>query len=277
MEKTHQWRPFWGDLHGQSEETVGTNTVDDYFAFARNMAGAQFSCHQGNDFQVTKDTWSTIRAATRKYNEPGRFVTFLGVEMVRRDGYGRGQERHVSRRRWPSAPYQPLATGGLDRSGKDRYPLDALYGALEGSRDVTLVPHIGGRRRAWTITTQNLSASWKYILPGDDSNGLWRKPWKRVGAWASRQGAMGTRADRERATRERLFSESMAVTPAFMQQNSRARASGSDPGQARLCDDGQENSSLLFGWRTFYGRGIRIHRSTSVQSPRNGRMRDRID
>ena len=33
---THQ--PFWGDLHGQSEETVGTNPVSSYFRFAREAA-----------------------------------------------------------------------------------------------------------------------------------------------------------------------------------------------------------------------------------------------
>ena len=26
-----EYRPFWGDLHGQSEETVGTNPVSSYF------------------------------------------------------------------------------------------------------------------------------------------------------------------------------------------------------------------------------------------------------
>ena len=29
-------RHYWGDLHGQSEETIGTNTVGSYFAYARD-------------------------------------------------------------------------------------------------------------------------------------------------------------------------------------------------------------------------------------------------
>ena len=30
--------PYWGDLHGQTEETIGTNSVREYFAFARDRA-----------------------------------------------------------------------------------------------------------------------------------------------------------------------------------------------------------------------------------------------
>ena len=39
---------FWADLHGQSEETIGTNTIDDYFHFGRNFALLDACAHQGN-------------------------------------------------------------------------------------------------------------------------------------------------------------------------------------------------------------------------------------
>ena len=29
---------FWGDTHGQSNETLGTNTAREYFEFGRNKA-----------------------------------------------------------------------------------------------------------------------------------------------------------------------------------------------------------------------------------------------
>ena len=29
---------YWADLHGQSEETIGTNSIDSYFRFARDFA-----------------------------------------------------------------------------------------------------------------------------------------------------------------------------------------------------------------------------------------------
>ena len=146
MEKIHQWKPFWGDLHGQSEETVGTNTVDDYFAFARDMAGAQFSCHQGNDFQVTEKTWNAIRAATKKYNEPGRFVTFLGVEWSAVTGMGGDRNVMYMGDDGPLHRTSHWQIDDWDDQQTDRYPLDALYDAMGGRRDVTLIPHIGGRR-----------------------------------------------------------------------------------------------------------------------------------
>ena len=40
----------WGDLHGQSEETIGTGSARQYFEFARDRAFVDVIGHQGNDF-----------------------------------------------------------------------------------------------------------------------------------------------------------------------------------------------------------------------------------
>ncbi|MBI3938685.1 MAG: DUF3604 domain-containing protein, partial [Betaproteobacteria bacterium] len=47
-----QLLPFWADLHGQSEETIGTNSVRELIEFARDRAFLDAMCHQGNDFQI---------------------------------------------------------------------------------------------------------------------------------------------------------------------------------------------------------------------------------
>ena len=73
-------RRCWADFHGQSEETIGTNTIDEYFTFARDMGLVGISSHQGNDFQVTDELWDAIDAAAERYNDPGAFVTFPGYE-----------------------------------------------------------------------------------------------------------------------------------------------------------------------------------------------------
>jgi len=73
-------RPCWADLHGQSEETIGTNSIEDYFRFARDYARVDACGHQGNDFQVTDDFWKTIDKTTRKFYQPKQFVTFPGYE-----------------------------------------------------------------------------------------------------------------------------------------------------------------------------------------------------
>jgi len=71
---------YWADFHGQSEETIGTNSINDYFTFARDCGLLDISAHQGNDFQVTDELWAEINRVTKQFYEPGRFVTFPGYE-----------------------------------------------------------------------------------------------------------------------------------------------------------------------------------------------------
>jgi hypothetical protein len=71
---------YWADFHGQTEESVGTNTIDDYFAFARDYARLDICGHQANDFQVTDEFWEKINTSSDYFNKPGHFVTFPGYE-----------------------------------------------------------------------------------------------------------------------------------------------------------------------------------------------------
>ncbi len=71
---------FWGDLHGQSEETIGTGSARQYFAFARDLAFVDACAHQGNDFQITKQFWDELNRLTAEFDEPGRFVALPGYE-----------------------------------------------------------------------------------------------------------------------------------------------------------------------------------------------------
>lgn len=71
---------FWADFHGQTEETVGSGSIEDYFFFARDFSRLDICSHQGNDFQVTDALWNKINRTTARFNEPGRFITFPGYE-----------------------------------------------------------------------------------------------------------------------------------------------------------------------------------------------------
>jgi hypothetical protein len=73
-------RTYWADFHGQSEETVGENTIEDYFTFARDYGLLEIAAHSGNDFQVTDEFWEKINQITRQFYKPGSFVTFPGYE-----------------------------------------------------------------------------------------------------------------------------------------------------------------------------------------------------
>jgi len=71
---------YWGDFHGQSEETVGEGTIEEYFSFARDYGLLDISAHSGNDFQITDEFWEKINRVTREFYKPGEFVTFPGYE-----------------------------------------------------------------------------------------------------------------------------------------------------------------------------------------------------
>lgn len=71
---------FWGDIHGQSEETIGTGSAREYFAFARDRAFVDACGHQGNDFQISDAFWEELGRLTREFDEAGRFIALPGYE-----------------------------------------------------------------------------------------------------------------------------------------------------------------------------------------------------
>jgi hypothetical protein len=71
---------YWADLHGQTEETCGSNSIDDYFSFARDVGLLDVAAHQGNDFEVSDAFWEEVNDTTRRFYQPGAFVTFPGYE-----------------------------------------------------------------------------------------------------------------------------------------------------------------------------------------------------
>ncbi len=136
--------PFWGDLHGQSEETIGTNTVDDYFSFARDRAFLDLAAHQGNDFQITRAFWSRLQETTRRFYEPGRFVTFPGYEWSGNTGMGgdhnvyylnEGEQIHRS---------SHALVYDLSDKDSDRHTSAELLETLAGKKAFVFA-HVGGR------------------------------------------------------------------------------------------------------------------------------------
>src|SRR5262252_4065759 len=67
-------RRYWGDLHGQSGETIGMGTAEAYFAYARDKAFVDIVGHQGNDFQITDTFWAELNHLFARFDAPGRFV-----------------------------------------------------------------------------------------------------------------------------------------------------------------------------------------------------------
>jgi hypothetical protein len=140
---------YWGDPHGQSEETVGTGDVAAYWAYLRDVAGVDFGAHCGNDFQITTAFYARLRALVQHYHAPGRFIPFLAYEWS--GNHAAGGDHNVyflhddparsplhRSSHWQVADQSDLAT--------DRYPIAALRDEFRGRDDVLLLPHVGGRR-----------------------------------------------------------------------------------------------------------------------------------
>ena len=138
---------FWGDLHGQSEETIGTGSAEAYFRFARDYAFVDITGHQGNDFQITGDFWAHLDDLCATFNEDGKFIAIPGYEWSGNTGLG--GDRNV---------YFPNEGRTIRRSShalvSDRSDIDTdcnsateLFDAFadQGEDDVVVYAHCGGR------------------------------------------------------------------------------------------------------------------------------------
>ena len=137
---------FWGDLHGQSEETIGTNSVRDYFLFGRDLAFLDACAHQGNDFQMTQDFWQELNDITGELNQPGRFITVPGFEWSGNTALG--GDRNV----YYFSEGRPIRRSShamvLDRSDidSDTPTAGALFAALAADDENAICfAHCGGR------------------------------------------------------------------------------------------------------------------------------------
>jgi hypothetical protein len=136
---------YWGDFHGQTKQTVGTGTVDEYFTFARDAAAMDFGGWQGNDFQVTKELWKEVREKTKAYNEPGRFVAFLGYEWSGLTPAGGDHNIYFLDDNEKIHRSNHWLIDDRSDEDTDRYPISELWKTFRGRRDVMAVAHVGGR------------------------------------------------------------------------------------------------------------------------------------
>ncbi len=135
---------FWGDLHGQSGETAGSSTADDYFRFARDRAFVDIAGHSGNDFAITDAFWNHLNELTRRYNEPGRFVTLPGYEWSGNTAVGGDRNVYYAREGEPIHRSSRILAGGGDGANSDCLHVRDLFDTLS-ERDAILIAHVGGR------------------------------------------------------------------------------------------------------------------------------------
>ena len=136
--------PYWGDLHGQSEETIGTNSADEYFAFARDLGFLDVMSHQGNDFQITTPFWEKLNALSARYNRDGRFIVFPGYEWSGNTGLGGDRNVLFMREGRQIHRSSHALVDDLSDVASDANTAEQLFQALK-DEDVLVFAHIGGR------------------------------------------------------------------------------------------------------------------------------------
>lgn len=136
--------PFWCDLHGQSEETIGTNSARELIEFARDRAFLDAMSHQGNDFQITTPFWNDLNRLSSEFNRDGRFIVFPGYEWSGNTGLGgdrnvlfleEGRQIHRS---------SHALVDDLSDLASDANSAESLFHALAGE-DCMVFAHVGGR------------------------------------------------------------------------------------------------------------------------------------
>ncbi len=147
--KPPRYRRYWGDLHAQSDATVGTGTEVEYFAFGRDWANLDVMCHQGNDFQMTDEDWRRLNEVVRQFHEDGRFVVFPGYEWSANTPAG--GDRNVMYRE-EDLPILRSSHWQIPRTPEDArtpaHPANVLFERIRQHVDldkVVLAAHCGGR------------------------------------------------------------------------------------------------------------------------------------
>lgn len=156
LDRPPQYGLYWGDIHGHTELGDGTGSVDDYYRYARDVAGLDFCAATEEDYLFTDASWVEFIETAKQYHEPGRFVTFLGYEWS-----GQAGDHNVYYRDEAGPLYRNnLRWVGMtefieNRNVGEEHPLcrdnaivpeiQDLYERLKGTQAM-IIPHVGGGR-----------------------------------------------------------------------------------------------------------------------------------
>lgn len=136
-------RRYWGDLHAQSGETVGTNPAGSYFRYARDKAFVDIVGHQGNDFQITDAFWDELNRLTAEFDKPGQFVCVPGYEWSGNTGMGGDRNIFYRTEGQPIHRSSHILTIG-ETSTEARHTAHDLFDAIR-DEDAVVIAHVGGR------------------------------------------------------------------------------------------------------------------------------------
>ena len=125
---------YWGDTHGHSGYAEGIGTLDFFLQFARDDARLDFVTHSEHDIWLDAGEWELMRAKSAEYDEPGRFIPYLGWEWTRHTRQGGGHHNVLYRTVEDQDVISVLEFPTLSELYRE---LDTRY----DRRDVVVIPH----------------------------------------------------------------------------------------------------------------------------------------
>ncbi|MCK4283454.1 MAG: DUF3604 domain-containing protein [Candidatus Brocadiae bacterium] len=129
-------RVFWGMIHGHTEMSDGTGSLEYYFRQIRDEAGLDFAAPGDHDhlWETPDAFWRITSNTVARWNDPGRFVVFLGYEWAKWRQNGDG-DRNV----YYLHDHRPMY-----RSDDGNYPSPPdLFEALRGETAIVIPHHTG--------------------------------------------------------------------------------------------------------------------------------------
>ncbi|MCW5759680.1 MAG: DUF3604 domain-containing protein [Phenylobacterium sp.] len=126
-------RIYWGETHGHCGFSEGMGLADAYFEFARDESRLDFVSLTEHDLWMDASEWEQMRTAARKFDAPGRFITYMGYEWTVLSAYG-GHHNVIFRN-----------LDGVQPVPSQLFPaLPDLYRGLRkhyAPKDVLVIPH----------------------------------------------------------------------------------------------------------------------------------------
>ncbi|NQU11045.1 DUF3604 domain-containing protein [bacterium] len=134
---------YWGMIHGHTEMSDGTGTLDRYFHQLRHDVLLDFGGTGDHDhlWETPDDFWQTTCAQVREHNAPGAFVALLGYEWAKWRQNGDG-DRNV---------YYLGDDRPMYRSDDGEYPTppDLFRALAENKEKAIVIPHHTGHGGNW--------------------------------------------------------------------------------------------------------------------------------
>jgi hypothetical protein len=144
---------LWGDMHTHTKYSDGRGTPDEMYQFGRDYAAIDFCAISDHAFVTTDWMWDDIQRAAAAFNEPGRYVTFLGYEWSGSTDVGGDHNVYTVDGRMPlyrsynGYNYRNLRMyHGPNKMAGHVEDLFRMLGENFRDENLLVIPHYGGRR-----------------------------------------------------------------------------------------------------------------------------------